>query len=468
MTQHRPELAFFFVYVCSFVIFVGQVEFSTANDFSIAYKGNQFFTVSSLNNSCICNSYSSTGSSFLQTLSTTSFTVAGGAVVSGGLTVGGGGVTVANGQTVNVGTSLSATPLNVWGPATFRNSLTVSNGAVSVGTSGTGTPLTVYGPVVANAFTGNLSAGTGLSAQPEFAALAAKVDTIKAGGSTGAACLQSTDCQSPRVCHRGSCKMPLGSACTSDQQCMTDVHGCSSSVCDFYRSCSAMRGSNPGAVSGYYPIVLTGGRRIDMWCNFETAGEGWTVVWSNMRGGTGKPMTGMSWASATTGVFRFKSGSATTAIPQVSNPEDWLVFTGLSFWTGLSPRGRLRYDWSPDYAQPIAQSYECDYTLTTANYVITFTNCVARVGSVVPGLVGVHNGKPFTTVDNKNDVNPTNCAALYSGSPWWYTSCWNGNINGGGENNGEGYYNGAYWGGAIAQWGAANGVGAGNGWILVS
>eukprot|EP01116_Phalansterium_solitarium_P019728 TRINITY_DN561_c0_g1_i10.p1 TRINITY_DN561_c0_g1~~TRINITY_DN561_c0_g1_i10.p1 ORF type:complete len:216 (-),score=35.96 TRINITY_DN561_c0_g1_i10:405-1052(-) len=208
--------------------------------------------------------------------------------------------------------------------------------------------------------------------------------------------------------------------------------------------------------------------RLQMKAEDVRCAEGWTVVWSNMRGGSGKPMTNMMWANAITGTFRFKTALNSPAIPQVPNPEDWGVFTGLSYWTGLSPRGRLRYDWSTDYGKPIAQSYECNYTLTTSIYVITFTNCVQRVGSQVPGLVGYHSGRAFTTVDNKNNGFVNNCAPQYSGSPWWYGNCFSGSINGGGENSGGGYYNGAYWYVADPMWGTTAGLGAGNGWILVS
>ena len=68
--------------------------------------------------------------------------------------------------------------------------------------------------------------------------------------------------------------------------------------------------------------------------------------------------------------------------------------------------------------------------------------------------------------DKDNDTYGENCATTYSGSPWWYTSCWSGNINGGGV-GGNGYKNAAYWAGSAGSDGTPNGQGGGNGWIYI-
>lgn len=91
------------------------------------------------------------------------------------------------------------------------------------------------------------------------------------------------------------------------------------------------------------------------------------------------------------------------------------------------------------------------------------------VGLRAPAIfAGINNGKQFTTVDVDNDNNTNNCASNYSGSPFWYESCWSGSFSGGGELDGGGYFNGAYWTGSSKVWAdPATGTGAGNGWVFV-
>jgi hypothetical protein len=151
-----------------------------------------------------------------------------------------------------------------------------------------------------------------------------------------------------------------------------------------------------------------------------------------------------------------------------SDLESFSYFLGLAHWTPLASQGELRYSWANDYGSPIDQSMRCGFSLTGANYVVNFSDCVQLIGSVAPGLVGQHNGAPFSTYDRDNDTSGTNnCAAIYSDSPWWYTNCWSGSINGGGEESATGFFNGAYWAGAANFWGNDSGGGAGNGWIFV-
>ena len=41
----------------------------------------------------------------------------------------------------------------------------------------------------------------------------------------------------------------------------------------------------------------------------------------------------------------------------------------------------------------------------------------------------IHNGAPFSTIDNDNDNSSDNCATLFMGA-WWYTQCHASNLNG--------------------------------------
>ncbi len=229
-------------------------------------------------------------------------------------------------------------------------------------------------------------------------------------------------------------------------------------------NCKDLLTKSPLTKSGMYWVDPDGGGQGDpayqVYCDMTTDGGGWTLVWSNLRGGTSKPMTNMTWAAATATLPIFFKG-----LPS-DNLEAWGVYTGIKRWAQLG-NAQLRYSWSSDFGAGIQQSYRCNYGLNAStNYAISFSACTQLVGSVAPGLVTYHNSQQFSTFDADHDNWGGNCSTSYSGSPFWYTSCWDGNINGGGE-GGNGYQNAAYWSGSAASTGAANGTGGGNGWIFI-
>ena len=230
-------------------------------------------------------------------------------------------------------------------------------------------------------------------------------------------------------------------------------------------NCKDLLTKAPLSKSGGYWVDPDGGGQGDaayqVYCDMTTDGGGWTLVWSNLRGGAAKPMTGMTWSTAVNTLPLLFKGSLS------ENLEAFGVYTGLKRWAQLGGK-ELRYTWSTDFGTGIAQSYRCGYLLNSgANYTITFNSCAQLVGSVAPGLVTYSGGRPFTTFDADNDAGGGNCATNYGNTPWWYGGCWDGSINGGGENQASGHYNGAYWSGSASAWAAKDGTGAGNGWIFV-
>lgn len=248
------------------------------------------------------------------------------------------------------------------------------------------------------------------------------------------------------------------------QDLQNQISGYGGSATTAASSCADMHSKVPAAGNGIYwvkPASASSAFRV--YCDMSADGGGWTLVWSNLRGGRGKVTTELQWGAAINTLPRIRGELS-------SDLESFEVYTGLKHWTGLSPNGLLRYDWSHDYGSVLDHNYRCPYTLDSAqNYRINFVtaNCEQLIGTVTPGLVASHNGQQFTTYDRDNDTNPANCAGSYTETPWWYGDCWNGSINGGGENEGNNYLNGAYWVSASVSWGAVDGSGAGNGWIYV-
>jgi hypothetical protein len=69
-------------------------------------------------------------------------------------------------------------------------------------------------------------------------------------------------------------------------------------------------------------------------------------------------------------------------------------------------------------------------------------NGSTAVGASASGFYGhaTNSNAKLTTYDDDNDTHASNCSTFYNNNPWWYTSCWSGNIFAGG-----GYVDGPYW-----------------------
>ena len=224
-------------------------------------------------------------------------------------------------------------------------------------------------------------------------------------------------------------------------------------------SCTALHASRADLPNGIYWLKPSTQQPGAFRSYCDMANGGWTLVWSNLRGGRGKPVTELSYVAAATTAPRY-TGEPTADL------ESFSVFTGLRHWTPLAPNGLLRYDWKPDYNTALAKSASTNFSLATdGSFTIHFANTSQLIGGSTPDLFTYHNNQPFSTYDGGPQAN---CAASYSNTPFWYVSCWSGSINGGGEYSQGSNFNGAYWMSSGGSWGNVDGTGAGLGWIYVN
>jgi len=182
-------------------------------------------------------------------------------------------------------------------------------------------------------------------------------------------------------------------------------------------------------------------------CKFTSEG-GYTLVWSNLykQSESNKASHGLNWNQATTAVQIIKGGHQSTKL------NDFTTFTGVGRWAALAPSGKLRYEWVKSRSASVATEVtECDYKLEGKLFTRRLYNCRSVKGSTI-WQYEHNNNRAFSTKDQDNDNYGGNCAKSYQG-PYWYGSCWNGNIHG--HKN-----HGAYYRSSSAKW-------EGNGWYWI-
>nr|XP_053633411.1 techylectin-5A-like isoform X2 [Cherax quadricarinatus] len=169
-------------------------------------------------------------------------------------------------------------------------------------------------------------------------------------------------------------------------------------------------GAERSGVYDIYPFTCNCRNKVQVWCDMETDGGGWTVFLSRQAENPREDFN-RSWA-------QYKKGFGDRS------EEYWLGLEALHAITS-SRKYNLRLDLLLSNNIPVYNIWQ--------NF---------RIGSEDTGnCLTYANGRSFSTYDVDEDVYSGNCAALRGGG-WWYYDCQQFNpTNSGGDNAGETGFN---------------------------
>ncbi|XP_049460145.1 tenascin isoform X3 [Epinephelus fuscoguttatus] len=167
---------------------------------------------------------------------------------------------------------------------------------------------------------------------------------------------------------------------------------------------------NGETTSGLYTIYVGGeeSQPIQVYCDMTTDGGGWLVF---LRRQNGKLEFFRNWKNYTAGFGNM-------------NDEFWLGLSNLHKITNLG-HYELRVDLRDNGELAYAQ-YD---KITIAEPRTRYKIYIGAYSGTAGDSMMYHQGRPFSTYDNDNDIAVTNCALSYKGA-FWYKNCHRVNLMG--------------------------------------
>uniref|UniRef100_A0A3Q2NS77 Tenascin Ca n=1 Tax=Fundulus heteroclitus TaxID=8078 RepID=A0A3Q2NS77_FUNHE len=167
---------------------------------------------------------------------------------------------------------------------------------------------------------------------------------------------------------------------------------------------------NGQTTSGLYKIYIGGeeSQALQVYCDMTTDGGGWMVF---LRRQNGKLEFFRNWKNYTAGF---------------GNMND-------EFWLGLSPLHKItslgHYELRVDLRDNGESAHALYDKFTIAEPRARYKIYLGAYSGTAGDSMSYHQGRPFSTYDNDNDIAVTNCALSYKGA-FWYKNCHRVNLMG--------------------------------------
>ncbi|KAM4532401.1 tenascin-like [Fundulus diaphanus] len=167
---------------------------------------------------------------------------------------------------------------------------------------------------------------------------------------------------------------------------------------------------NGQTTSGLYKIYIGGeeSQALQVYCDMTTDGGGWMVF---LRRQNGKLEFFRNWKNYTAGFGDMND----------------------EFWLGLSPLHKItslgHYELRVDLRDNGESAHAQYDKFTIAEPRTRFKIYLGAYSGTAGDSMSYHQGRPFSTYDNDNDIAVTNCALSYKGA-FWYKNCHRVNLMG--------------------------------------